>query len=127
MSHALRGHPEVDRRLAALEPADWCISAITRAELRYGLALRPEATRLATVVEAFLETARCLPWDAEAADRHGALRALLRKAGRPIGPYDELIAAHALSVGAVLVTANLRHLARVPGLGVVNWVGSDRP
>lgn len=122
MSHALRGHPGVDRQLATLDSADWCISAITRAELRYGLALRPEATRLAAVVGAFLETARCLPWDAEAADRHGELRALLRSAGRPIGPYDELIAAHALSVGAVMVTANLRHLARVPGLRVVSWV-----
>lgn len=122
VSHALRGAPSVDARLSQLDPSAWCISAITRAELRYGLALRPDATRLATLVEAFLECARCLPWDADAADRHGPVRARLKELGQPIGPFDEQIAAHALAVGAVLVTGNLRHMARVPELRVVSWL-----
>lgn len=122
VSHALRGNL-LDDRLDAMDPADWCISAITRAELRYGVARRPEATRLAELVDAFLAVARCASWDAQAADRHGALRAALRVSeGGTIGAYDEMIAAHALAMGAVLVTGNLRHFRRVPGLVIEDWV-----
>jgi tRNA(fMet)-specific endonuclease VapC len=119
--HALRG-TLVDDRLEALDPAEWCISAVTRAELRYGLARRPDASRLAAVVDAFLLAARCAPWDAAAADRHGTVRASLQSVGASIGAYDEMIAAHALALDAVLVTGNARHFGRVPGLRIEDWV-----
>jgi tRNA(fMet)-specific endonuclease VapC len=121
VSHALRG-TVLDERLAALASSDWCISAVTRAELRYGVARRPDATRLARLVDGFLRTARCVSWDAAAADRHGALRAELHVAGATLGAYDELIAAHALSLDAVLVTGNRRHFERVPGLVIEDWI-----
>ncbi|MCB9688871.1 MAG: PIN domain-containing protein [Alphaproteobacteria bacterium] len=122
VSHALRGNL-LDERLEAMDPAEWCISAVTRAELRYGVARRLGATRLAELVDAFLVVARCEPWDARAADRHGALRAALRgMEGGTIGAYDEMIAAHALALGAVLVTGNVRHFRRVPGLVVEDWI-----
>lgn len=121
VSHALRG-TLLDDRLGALDPSEWCISAVTRAELRYGLARRPEATRLARLVEAFLATARCAPWDSAAADRHGPLRASLAAAGASIGAYEEMIAAHALALDAVLVTGNRAHFGRVPGLRIEDWV-----
>jgi tRNA(fMet)-specific endonuclease VapC len=122
VSMALRGHAGIDARLSGLQSADWCISAITRAELRYGLELKPEAKQLPRLVNAFLDAADTAPWDAAAADAHGKLRAALRKAGTPIGDFDEMIAAHALALGCVLVTDNVRHFKRVKGLKIENWV-----
>jgi tRNA(fMet)-specific endonuclease VapC len=122
VSVALRGHAGIDAKLSELEGGDWCISAITRAELRYGVALKPEAKQLPRLVNAFLDVADTAPWDAAAADTHGKLRAALRKAGTPIGDFDEMIAAHALALGCVLVTDNVQHFKRVKGLKIENWV-----
>jgi tRNA(fMet)-specific endonuclease VapC len=112
----------MDERLLQLDPADWCISAVTHSEICYGLSLRPEATTLIRAADAFLAVAITLAWDATAAAAHGRLRAQLRQAGTPIGDFDEMIAAHALSVGAVLVTSNERHFRRISGLAVENWI-----
>lgn len=125
VSAALRGSASLDTRLQRLDPAQWCISAITRAELRYGVALKPEATKLARYVEAFLQATTTAPWDQSAADAHGALRAKLRRAGTPIGDFDEMIAAHALALEAVLVTDNTRHFQRVEGLALENWIRNN--
>jgi tRNA(fMet)-specific endonuclease VapC len=84
--------------------------------------LRPEATNLIRAADAFLAVATTLAWDATAAAAHGRLRAQLRQAGTPIGDFDEMIAAHAMSVGAVLVTSNERHFRRISGLAVENWI-----
>lgn len=123
-SEAMRGHRAFDARLQALAPGQWCISAVTRSEIRYGAARRPEAVRLHRLVNEFLQIAPVLPWDAKAADSHGTLRAHLKAQGQPIGDFDEMIAAHALAVGAVVVTDNTRHFARVPGLVLENWLRS---
>jgi tRNA(fMet)-specific endonuclease VapC len=122
---ALRGTAGLDDRLLRLDPAEWCISAVTRAELRYGVALKPEATKIARYVEAFLQSTTTAPWDQAAADAHGKLRAKLRRAGRPIGDFDEMIAAHALALNAVLVTDNIRHFQLVEGLVLENWVRGE--
>jgi len=122
VSAALKGNAALDRRLQDLVPAEWCISAVTRAELRFGVARRPKATRLAQVVAAFLSVARTEAWNAKAADEHGRLRAALMAKGRHIGDFDEMIAAHALALDAVLVTDNTRHFSRVAGLKIENWV-----
>ena len=121
-SAAMRGMTAVDARLRALRPSDWCISAVTRAELQFGVALRPDATRVARIVETFLAVAHTAAWDAHAADRHGHVRADLRRAGTPIGDFDEMIAAHALALGAVVVTDNIRHFERIGGLTLENWL-----
>jgi tRNA(fMet)-specific endonuclease VapC len=124
VSAVMCGNPLMDERLLQLDPADWCISAVTHSEICYGLALRPEATTLIRAADAFLAVATTLAWDSAAAAGHGRLRAQLRQAGTPIGDFDEMIAAHALSVGAVLVTDNERHFRRIPGLPVENWIRS---
>lgn len=124
-SAALRGTAAIDERLQRLDPAQWCVSSVTRAELRYGVALKPEASRLAQYVDAFLQATTTAPWDQAAADAHGRLRAQLRRAGTPIGDFDEMIAAHALALGAVLITDNTRHFRMVDGLPLENWIRNN--
>jgi tRNA(fMet)-specific endonuclease VapC len=121
-SYAIKGHhPALDNRLRSLSPHQIAISAVTRAELRFGMALRPEASRLAMLVESFLQTVATLPWDAPTADCYGTLRAMLQQAGQPIGDHDTMIAAHALTVNATLITHNLAHFTRVNGLICADW------
>ena len=126
-SYAIKGgYPTLDRRLRATEPGQIAISAITRAELRYGLALRPEATRLQQLVETFLRFVITLPWDAATADSYGVIRAALHHAGQPIGDHDTLIAAQAVTANLILVTHNLAHFSRIDGLCCQDWA-SDAP
>jgi tRNA(fMet)-specific endonuclease VapC len=98
-----------------------CISAITEGEMRYGLARKPEDRSLKIRVEGFLMQVKVLPWHSEAAESYGALRVALAIAGTPLSDMDTLIAAHALSVGATLVTNDkaFRHVKR---LKTVDWM-----
>jgi tRNA(fMet)-specific endonuclease VapC len=122
-SYVIRGgYSPVEQHLAATRQTDRCISAMTRAELLYGLKGRPESHYLQTTVRRFLEVTRALAWDADAADFHAEIRYQLRVAGTPIGEMDTLIAAHALAADAVLVTNNTRHFDRIKlPLMLENW------
>ena len=122
VSAVLKRNLAVIRRLQEVPIEQWCISAVTRAELRYGIARLPRATRIAELVDQFLSTARTEAWDARAADVHGRLRADLAAKGRRIGDFDEMIAAHALALEATLVSDNVRHFSRIAGLKAENWV-----
>lgn len=126
-SAAIRGDTAIHEKLLALPVDAWCISAVTAAEHTYGLAKKPQAVRLAQLVHAFLDLASVLPWDRDAAEALGPLRAQLERMGRPIGAYDTLIAAHALSRGLVLVTANVGEFERVDGLRIENWQVPEKP
>jgi tRNA(fMet)-specific endonuclease VapC len=95
-------------------------SAIVEGEARYGLARKPEATRIRAAVEALLSGIGILPWDSTAARFYGTLRAQLSGAGTPLSTIDTLIAAHALSVDAVLVTHD-KAFKQVNGLRTVDW------
>lgn len=98
-----------------------CTSIVVAAELRYG-ARKSESSHLAERVDLVLSTLEILPLEPPA-DRHYAeIRSYLAAQGNMIGPNDLLIAAHALAVDLVLVTANLREFARVPKLRLENWL-----
>ena len=86
------------------EEDDVCISAITEAEIRYGLAKRKLSVETQAAIEQFLAKIDVLPWDSAAAKEYGTARASLERAGKPLANMDLLIAAHAAAAGAVLVT-----------------------
>jgi tRNA(fMet)-specific endonuclease VapC len=103
-----------------------CLSAITEAEIRYGLAKRPEATALRERMEWFLAAVKVLPWGRDEAKAYGTLRAKLESSGKSLQNMDMQIAAHAIAAGAVLVT-NDKAFAQVDDLdGRVNWA-TDLP
>jgi tRNA(fMet)-specific endonuclease VapC len=124
-----RRDPAIEARLSAIEPSQVCISVITRAELMYGLKRLPAGHRLHVAVRQFLRIVRTLPWAAESADLYADIRHQLETSGQLIGELDMMIAAQALSVGAVLVTNNTRHFERIEApLILANWTQpqSDR-
>src|ERR1700728_3994865 len=100
VSHLIRGNTAVVRRILRVPMASLCISAITKGELLFGLARRAGATRLHAAVTEFLRRVDVLPWNSDTADGYGPLRAALERQGRPLGPLDMLIAAHAMREGA---------------------------
>lgn len=122
-SYLIKGKsPAIEAKLAALVPSMVGISVMTRAELLYGLKRLPPEHRLHLVVRQFLKIVRTLPWDADAADWYADIRHHLVSTGQPIGELDMMIAAHALSAGAVLVTNNSRHYERINApLVLANW------
>ena len=125
VSFAIKGHFGVDAHLLDLAPTGWCISALTCSELLYGLERRAEATKLRQLVHGFLKAARVMPWDLHAAAQHARVRHQLKAVGTPIGDFDEMIAGHALPLGAIVVTDNERHFGRVEGLKMVNWAREE--
>jgi tRNA(fMet)-specific endonuclease VapC len=117
--------PAVDRHLVQIAMAQLAISAVTEGELRFGAARLPHATRLHNIIEDFFLRVAVLPWDSDAAQQYGQLRATLEREGQPMGNLDTMIAAHALALDAVLVT-NDRAFARIKKLKVVDWTKEPR-
>lgn len=110
------------RMVLALQHQECALSAITRAELRYGQAAMAADDRRRMLVDGVLLQLPCLPWTHAAADRYGELKDFLRRQGRPIGELDTQIAAQALAEELVLVTHNTRHFTALPGLALQDWM-----
>lgn len=115
----------VDRRLVKVAMADLAISTVTEGELRFGAARLPHATRLHSMVEDFFLRVAILPWDSDAAQQYGQLRATLEREGQPMGNLDAMIGAHALALDAILVT-NDRAFARIKKLKIEDWTKAPR-
>lgn len=120
-SYIIQGNvPRVRERLLMVPMSQILISAVTEAELLFGAARRREAVRLKTAINEFLLRVDSMPWDSNAARRYADLRAALELGGIPMGNLDLMIAAHALSVEAVLVT-NDRSFRRLKHLKIEDW------
>ena len=122
-SYIIRQHPEsVRQRFQTLAMDQLCVSVVTYAELMYGVERSSSRRVNRPIVEDFVRHLDVLDWDTGAADHYGVIRAKLDAAGTPIGAMDMMIAAHAKSIKAVLVTNNQKHFTRVKGLKTDNWV-----
>ena len=109
------------KRLRSLAVDEAGISTITLGELRFGASKSARQAHHQSLIIAFCAPLAIAAFDAHAAEVYGTIRAALETGGAPIGPLDTLIAAHALALGATIVTANVREFQRVPRLVVENW------
>jgi tRNA(fMet)-specific endonuclease VapC len=109
-------------RLTALPVGEVGLSTITVAELQVGVRKSREPGRNAEALALFLLPLEIAAFDYAAAEAYGRVRAALESAGTPIGPLDTLIAGHAASLDAILVTDNVAEFSRVPGLRIENWL-----
>jgi len=123
VAYAVSGRSPAARRAMAdqIKHSNIAISVITEAEMLYGLARKPEATRLRFAVESLFDTVSILPWDSSAAHAYGTLRARMSNAGKTLSTMDMLIAAHAISTDAILVTSG-KTFSQVEALRpTLNW------
>ena len=112
--------PAVLARFHQYRLGDIGLSSVVAAELAFGVA-KSSSARNRQALEMFLAPLEIIPFDAAAVWAYGDLRADLGRRGEPIGALDTLIAAHALSQNAVLVTNNTREFSKVRGLQLENW------
>lgn len=122
VSDFVKGQPGVLVRIKATPPHLIAVSALTRMEVDYGLALNPDrARKLAPMLDGFFSAIATLSFDTADAQAAASIRAALKRLGQPIGAYDVLIAGTGLAKGLVVVTSNLSEFQRVAGLQVEDW------
>lgn len=114
--------PNVLKKFSHFQPGDIFLSSITLSELNYGVQKSQHVEKNKSALSNFILPLEILAFDSDAADHYGDIRALLEKKGTPIGALDLMIAAHAKSVRATLITNNEKEFSRIPGLKISNWV-----
>ncbi len=119
--YTIKNKPEHVREAFIRHDGQMCISSVTLMELIYGAEKSSRVAHNLRAVEGFAARLSLMDYDEIAAAHTGQLRAELAKKGRPIGPYDQMIAGHARALGLVLVTNNLKEFSRVSGLRLENW------
>ena len=113
--------PHVRAYFEDLQPGDILLSSIVLAELMYGISKSRHRKHNLAALEMFLMPLEIMSFDMPAAQKYGDIRADLERSGQIIGGNDLLIAAHALSLGATLVTNSVKEFSRVSGLHLENW------
>lgn len=113
-------YPKLNKRILTIPMSALCISAITEAELLFGLARKPQATQLKTIVYEFLLRVDILPWDSLVAQQYAKTRAELESKGKVIGNFDMMIASHALSTKATLIS-NDKAFKMIHELDIEDW------
>lgn len=124
VSALMKGTPAVVGRLAATAPAEVAIPQPVLAEIAFGIERLPRSKRRTSLQARFDLVSAELPraeWTDAVSQAFGRIKAMLERRGTRIEDFDAAIAAHALSLEATLVTANLDHMVRVPGLRVEDW------
>ncbi len=120
--YAMKNRPERIRDTFKKHDGQMCISSITLGELIYGAEKSAAPEQNLADIESMIARLEVKPFDAAASIHFGRVRAALAKVGKPIGPYDAMIAGHARALALVLVTNNEGEFQRVPGLMLENWV-----
>lgn len=116
-----RSHPALLERIQRVQLEKQAVSVVTMAELLFGVRLSTRPKQARDAFDAFIRHLSVLEWTGAAAEHYAEIRADLKLRGAMIGANDLLIAAHARSLGAVLVTNNTREFGRVKGLKMENW------
>lgn len=124
ISALMNGHPAVTARLATMSRADVVLPQPALAEIAYGIARLPKSKRRTWLEERRALIIGAMPradWTDEVTAAFGLIKSTLEKRGEPVEDFDAAVAAHALAAGAVLVTADRRHMTRIPGVVVEDW------
>ena len=122
VSHFMRGdQPIIRQRLREIALQDLAISAVTKGEMLFGLAKRKSPSKLEQAVSAVLQTITVLPWTSETAEAYGTFKAQCTARGLSLSDLDMMIAAHAISLSAILVTRDKAFNRIGAGLKTENW------
>lgn len=124
VSALMKGDPRVVDRLAAATRADVAIPQPVIAEITFGIERLPRSRRRSSLQARFDLVSgelRRVEWTDAVSQAFGRIKALLERRGTRIEEFDAAIAAHALALEATIVTANIDHMTRVPGLRVEDW------
>jgi tRNA(fMet)-specific endonuclease VapC len=119
--YTMKDRPQQVKRRFLQHDGRMAISTVTLGELVFGAEHSQQVERNLADIEAMAARLEVLPFDRKAAYHFGEIRAALYSTGRPIGPYDMMIAGQARSSGLILVTNNVKEFSRVPGLLIEDW------
>jgi tRNA(fMet)-specific endonuclease VapC len=122
ISDFVKGEENTLKQFKSISPTDIFISSLTVMEVKYGLAVNPQrAIKIQPLIETIFNSITILPFASKEAEQAAQIRGILKLAGSPIGAYDVLIAATAVTHNYIVVTSNVREFQRVPNLQIENW------
>ena len=121
-SYLVNGIPQVLQRYAKVVEHEVGLSVVSYGEVLFGIGKQQPSPSKQKRIDYLLDQMPIALMDEDVARCYGQIRSALERSGKPIGPNDTWIAAHALSLGATLVTGNLREYKRVAGLKIENWL-----
>ncbi|MCL1464351.1 type II toxin-antitoxin system VapC family toxin [Argonema galeatum] len=122
VSDFVKGEENTIKKLKSISPTEFFISFLTVMEVKYGLAINPQrAVKIQPIIETLINSITILPFGSTEAEQAAQIRSILKIAGSPIGAYDVLIAATAITHNHIVVTSNVREFQRVPNLPIENW------